>query len=203
MSERKTIEWRKFDDPWTNTPRAFGIIEYKTDDRALEPVRSSAGAAGWDLYTVDDVELFPYRSLIVGTGIKAALPVGTVLAVLPRSGYSIKNQIVMPNSIGVIDEDYRGTIGISMMWTPQIEHNLLGEIDKETGRVTMTWSPDLRFRIPKFTRIAQALLLPYLEQEWRRVDALSETDRGAGGFGHTGTGPDNPRSSSERNKVPR
>jgi dUTP pyrophosphatase len=149
-------------------------IPYKTDETRMEPVRASDGAAGWDLYTAEYVALKPYRAIIVPTGIKAALPHGTVLLILPRSGFSLKNQIIMPNSIGVIDEDYRGSIGITMMWTPPIDEYLSNR--------------SMTFEIPKFTRIAQALLVPYFEQDWSKVDALPETQRGDGGFGHTGHG---------------
>lgn len=176
-------------------------IPYRHEEKAMEPIRASKGAAGWDLYTTEDAVLYPYRAIIVPTGIKAALPNGTALLILPRSGYSIKNQIVMPNSVGLIDEDYRGTIGVSMMWTPDITSVSVVDIPKnpfdwklkwnEGGDFyerPLRWSADAIFKIPKFTRIAQALLIPYLEQAWRKVDALPETERGDGGFGHTGTG---------------
>lgn len=200
-STKKTIEYRTSDQPFVDPPRAFGTINYKTDDRAMEPVRASAGAAGWDLYTVDDVTLHPFQSIIVSTGIKAALPEGSVLLILPRSGYSIKNQIIMPNSVGVIDEDYRGNIGISMMWTPDIKKTLLIERAAPDRALEAHWNPEAVFFIPKFTRIAQALLLPYLEQDWRRVDDLSETARGAGGFGHTGTGAEHARPPRDKDKI--
>lgn len=182
-------------------------IEFRSDERAMEPVRASAGAAGWDLYTTEDVVLQPYRAVIVPSGIKVALPEGTMLLIVPRSGYSIKNQILMPNSIGVIDEDYRGTIGISMMWAPPLDMLFETETEEVSGDFTIRGG-GLRakkvdnFFIPKFTRIAQAVLLPYLEQDWRKVDALSETARGAGGFGHTGTGANNARSARNSDKVP-
>lgn len=206
MSAKKPIEIVPAED-WKDTQRAFGTVEFKTDERAMEPVRSSAGAAGWDLYTVEDVVLRPYRSVIVTSGIKVALPQGTVLLVVPRSGYSIKNQIMMPNSVGVIDEDYRGTIGISMMWTPPLEECFEAKDERVTEDTYRKGPLGLRqglaFHIPKFTRIAQALLLPYLEQDWRKVDVLSETERGSGGFGHTGTGPGDTRPGSNGDKISR
>lgn len=159
----------------------------------MEPVRASHDAGGWDLFTAEEIVLKPYKAVIVPTGLKAELPHGTVLLILPRSGYSVKNQIIMPNSMGVIDEDYRGGIGITMMWTPPLEDcfthvrvPLDGNAHKD-GPLRL--KNGLEFRIQKFTRIAQALLVSYFEQDWSKADALSETDRGSGGFGHTGTGP--------------
>ena len=177
-------------------------IPYRPDEKAMEPVRATKGAAGWDLYTAEDVVLYPFRAIIVPTGIKAALPVGSTLLILPRSGYSIKNQIVMPNSVGVIDEDYRGGIGISMMWVPEPTSLLRFEPSwEDPSKITFTWDQTATFRIPKFTRIAQAVLVPYLEQDWRKVDALPETARGTGGFGHTGVGTHDARAFGDANKI--
>lgn len=175
----------------------------------MEPVRASAGAAGWDLYTAEEVVLEPYRAIIVQTGIKAALPQGTVLFVLPRSGFSLKNQIIMPNSMGVIDEDYRGGIGITMMWAPPLDVLFeMKETTEKSGDFIITDSglkpkKVQNFFIPKFTRIAQALLLPYFEQEWRKVDALPQTERGGGGFGHTGHGTLDTRARGDKDTLPK
>lgn len=189
--------------------RKVGIVDYRPDHtvKSMEPVRASSGAAGWDLYTAEDVTLEPYRAIIVPTGIKAALPQGTVLLIVPRSGFSLKNQIIMPNSVGVIDEDYRGGIGITMMWTPPLDTLFQTAVEEKSGDFIVSsgavyTKPVPPFFIPKFTRIAQALLLPYYEQEWRRVDELPETARGTGGFGHTGLGTEHARPAGDRDKVP-
>jgi dUTP pyrophosphatase len=166
-------------------------IAYRPDEKAMVPVRATKDAAGWDLYTAEDVALKPYEAAIIPTGLKIALPEGTALLILPRSGYSIKNQIIMPNSVGLIDEDYRGGVGVPMMWTPPIEEVFRAANSGQT----------MKFPIPKFTRIAQALLIPYLEQDWRKVDALPETARGSGGFGHTGVGTKDARPAGHPHEV--
>lgn len=181
-------------------------IPYRSDEKAMEPVRASEGAAGWDLYTKEDIHLKPYEAVIVPTGLKAAMPHGTVLFILPRSGFSLKNQIMMPNSVGVIDEDYRGGIGITMLWAPPLDQLFQAAEEERSGDFVVSGGALYRkyvapFFIPKFTRIAQALLLPYFEQDWRKVDALPETERGDRGFGHTGLGAINTGSAGDENKI--
>jgi len=186
-------------------------ICYKGD--TMIPTRGTEHAAGWDLYSMESLVLRPYQAVKVSTGIKCALPAGSVLFVLPRSGFSVHNQILMPNSVGVIDEDYRGLVMITLLWTPDPLKVIAGNINLQDLRhaqnylagqerplkedrefpVTLNWSKDAVFVVGKFERIAQCLLLPYLEQDWRKVDELPDTGRGEGGFGHTGLGAHNPK----------
>jgi dUTP pyrophosphatase len=181
-------------------------IPYRSDERAMEPVRASEGAAGWDLYTTEDIILKPYQAKIVPTGLKAAIPQGTVLFILPRSGFSLRNQIIMPNSVGVIDEDYRGGIGITMLWAPPLETVFETSVEEKSDDFIVSggalYARKVQpFFIPKFTRIAQALLLPYFDQDWRKVDALPETERGERGFGHTGLGAVHAGPSDNKNEI--
>jgi len=172
------------------------------EDRLIEeggtvPHRGSPGAAAWDIHSAEDVELAPYVYHRIKTGLYCEIPQGHVLLVLPRSGFSFKNQIVMPNSVGVIDEDYRGEISITACWTPNPAETLQFEISQSKPyefrgdahypmSARVFFDEKLRFHIKKGDRIAQALLVEYKVQEWRGVDGLSTTARGAGGFGSTG-----------------
>jgi dUTP pyrophosphatase len=101
----------------------------------------------------------------VPTGLRIALPPGYELQVRPRSGLAFKNGIILPNSPGTIDEDYRGEVGVIML---------------NAG--------DQPFVITRGMRIAQAVVAPVERVSWDECDELDETERGTGGFGSTGTG---------------
>jgi len=110
------------------------------------------------------VTISPNGSAVIPTGIRADLPEGYEIQVRPRSGFAAKNQVTVLNSPGTIDSDYRGEICVIL-----INHG------KEPFVVT-----------PKM-RIAQLVLSPVVAAEFWLKDHLSETKRGEGKFGHTGT----------------
>ncbi len=130
------------------------------------PAYATAGAAGMDLLAAvtTPVTLEPGRRALIPTGLTIALPAGYELQVRPRSGLALKNGIILPNSPGTIDEDYRGELQVIMM---------------NAG--------DAPFVIERGMRIAQAIVAPVVQAAWQEVDALDETSRGVGGFGSTGT----------------
>jgi dUTP pyrophosphatase len=134
------------------------------------PTRGSKGAAGWDLYAAEDKKLYANYPTLVPTNIDIAIPEGTMLLVLPRSGNSLRRKIIIPNSPGLIDEDYRGHLQVILTWIPP---------DGEAH-------PGAHTEIKKGDRIAQAVLIPYVEQSWVQKSELPSTDRGTGGFGSTG-----------------
>jgi len=137
----------------------------KLDERAVLPARGSADAAGCDLYACldADVTIPPHATVRIGTGLSLALPEGTFGAVFARSGLAAKEGLRPANCVGVCDSDYRGEYIVAL-------HN-----DGDTPRV-----------VTHGERIAQLVLLPYLPMEFEETDELSETARGAGGFGSTG-----------------
>lgn len=147
------------------------------------PKRGSDGAAGWDLYAAEDVELAPYKSALISTGLHIEIPRGYKLLIYSRSGWSIKNQIILPNSVGVVDEDFRGEVKCAAMWLP----NPVNVINSShvLNSISSSGAPQI-FRITKGERIAQAVLVKYETQNWVEVDNLSETARSGGGFGSTG-----------------
>ncbi len=129
------------------------------------PKYKTAGSAGMDLkaYIENDITLSPGQRDLIPTGIFIELPTGYEAQIRARSGLAVKNGISLVNGIGTIDSDYRGEIKISMI-------NLGSE----------------PFVIENGARIAQMVIAKYETVEWDAVDELDETDRGHGGFGHTG-----------------
>jgi dUTP pyrophosphatase len=131
------------------------------------PAYATDGAAGMDLQAAVDapVTLAPGARALIPTGLRIALPHGYELQVRPRSGLALRHGIVLPNSPGTIDEDFRGELQVIVM---------------NAG--------DAPFTIERGMRIAQAVLAPVVRASWRDVDALADTARGHGGFGSTGFG---------------
>lgn len=137
------------------------------------PKRGSDGAAAWDICAAEDVKLLPFKPTLVPVKFDIEIPPGTAMLILPRSGNALKRGILIPNSPGLIDEDYRGHAATIMMWVPGPEYS------QSIAPFFMVKSGD---------RIAQALLIKYETQEWEIVDELSTTGRGRGGFGSTDPG---------------
>ncbi|RTZ58846.1 MAG: dUTP diphosphatase [Gammaproteobacteria bacterium] len=133
----------------------------KLREDALLPVRKRRGDAGLDLYSVEEVVLKPGEWKAVSTGIAVEIPQGYFGLVKDRSGLALKHALHC--LAGVIDENYRGEIKVVLI--------NLG--DKEV-------------RLEKHSRIAQLLIIPYLETEVEEVEELSDTERGEKGFGSSG-----------------
>src|SRR4051812_3468691 len=129
------------------------------------PVYATEGAAGMDLLAAVDepVVIPPGTRVLIPTGLAIALPPGYELQVRPRSGLALRNGIVLPNSPGTIDEDYRGEIQVIVL---------------NTGTEP--------FRVERGMRIAQAVLAPVVRAAWDEVADLDVTARNEGGFGSTG-----------------
>lgn len=129
------------------------------------PTRMTAQAAGFDLpaAVADPVVLRPGDIGLVPCGFAMALPPGYEAQVRPRSGLASRHGVTLVNSPGTIDSDYRGEIQVPLI--------NLGPAD---------------FTVERGMRIAQMLVMPVPAVELIEVDKLDETDRGAGGFGHTG-----------------
>ena len=142
-------------------------VNYITlNNEAKAPLRGSNEAAGYDLYanvTEDFIEINPHETKKIGTGIAMEIPDGYFGAVFARSGLATKEGLRPSNCVGVIDQDYRGEIIVAL-------HND---------------SDSVRFITPG-ERIAQLVIIPYLEVEFNKVDKLNTTSRGGGGFGSTG-----------------
>lgn len=145
-------------------PVQISIRKLRPD--AQLPAYATAYAAGMDLFACmpQPVSLPPLGRLLVPTGIAIALPVGYEAQVRPRSGLALKHGITMLNSPGTIDADYRGEIQALVV-------NL--------GNEPFTIEPGMR--------IAQLVVARHATVTWTLMENLPDTERGAGGFGHTGT----------------
>jgi len=129
------------------------------------PAYATEQSAGLDLQAAiaEPIVLQPGQRKLVPTGLAIALPAGYEAQVRPRSGLALKHGITVLNAPGTIDADYRGEIGVVL-----INHG------------------DQPFTINRGERIAQMVVAAYSQVRWQAVEELSDTQRGAGGFGSTG-----------------
>ena len=138
----------------------------KLNEKAIIPTYGSVDAAGADLYAcIDEAEtIMPHETKLIKTGIAMAIPKGLVGLIFARSGLASKRGLAPANKVGVVDADYRGEVMVAL-------HNHTSEPQTiEVGE-----------------RIAQMAFIPYIKGNFNVVDELSETIRGEGGFGSTGT----------------
>ncbi len=129
------------------------------------PAYATSGSSGMDLRArlTEQVILPPGERRLIGTGLRISLPEGYEAQVRPRSGLAIKHGITVLNTPGTVDSDYRGEICVILI-------NLSNE----------------DFIINDGDRIAQMVVAPYSRVKWEAVERLMDTERGCGGFGHTG-----------------
>ena len=132
---------------------------------AKTPVYGSADAAGADLYACcgEETQIPAGKTVMVPTGIAVAIPKGHVGLIFARSSLGTKCGLAPANKVGVIDADYRGEIMVSL-------HN---------------HSPEDQTIAP-YERVAQMVIVPFVQMAYEEADDLDETERGTGGFGSTG-----------------
>lgn len=135
----------------------------KLNPSATLPSYAREGDAGLDLFAVKQMVIEPGRSALVPTGIAIELPSGTEAQVRPRSGLALKHGLSVLNTPGTVDEGYRGEVGVIL-----INH----------GTSAFTVEPGMK--------IAQMVVSPRIQVTVTEVPELSDTQRGAGGFGSTG-----------------
>lgn len=140
-------------------------IKVVNNGRHPLPAYSTECSAGMDVRAnlSEPMVLQPMQRALVPTGLKIALPRGYECQLRPRSGLALKHGITLVNTPGTIDADYRGEIGVIL--------------------INLSQEP---FVINDGERICQMVIAPYTCGEWVAVDALDQTERGSGGFGHTG-----------------
>ena len=141
------------------------ILIKKTDKEVITPKYKTDGSSGVDLsaFLEKKVVIKPNSSELIPTGLQVAIPEELEIQIRPRSGLAAKESIVVLNSPGTIDSDYRGELKII----------LFNHGNKD-------------FIINNGDRIAQMVLVPILKMEFEEVDSLPDTVRGQGGFGSTG-----------------
>lgn len=137
----------------------------KLDGRATLPSYGSPYAAGADLYACieDELVIPPHATVLVPTGLAMELPEGFAGLIYARSGLATKRGLAPANKVGVVDCDYRGEVKVA----------LLNHTDEPQS-------------VSAGERIAQLVITPYLTAEFVEAEVLSDTVRGAGGFGSTG-----------------
>jgi len=129
------------------------------------PSYATEGSAGMDVYAAVDSQatIRPGETVLIPTGYRIELPLGFEAQIRPRSGLAIKHTIGILNAPGTIDSDYRGEI-----------------------KVILTNFGKNEYVVKRGDRVAQMIVGRYARVEWDEVDELARTDRGEGGFGHTG-----------------
>jgi dUTP pyrophosphatase len=132
----------------------------KLDVNAKIPIHASEKAAGFDFYSIEDLDIMPGQTVLVKTGLSFEIPEGYCYQIWDRSGMGLKG---IHHFAGLIDSDYRGEIKIVL-------HN-------------STINP---YKIAKGDRIAQGLFLPYFQGDFLEVNELADSKRGQGGFHSTG-----------------
>lgn len=143
----------------------YNVKIKKLNENAVVPTYGSPFSAGADLYSaMDDVTIAPHATVLIKTGLALELPVGFAGLIYARSGLASKRGLAPANKVGVIDCDYRGEIMVAL-------HN----------------HSDIEQTVSKGERIAQLVITPYVVADFKETDELSETVRGEGGFGSTGT----------------
>lgn len=135
----------------------------RTDPAAQLPTYATEGAAAFDLRAIDEGEVGAYGANTFRTGLAFEVPPGHVLLIFSRSGHGFKNDLRLANCVGVIDPDYRGEVSVKV-----------------------TNDGLIRFGFEPGDRIAQAMIVEIPKIAFVEVDELSQTARGAAGFGSTG-----------------
>lgn len=136
----------------------------KLCENAVVPTYGSAFSAGADLYAVEGCVIPPSETRLIHTGLAMEIPEGYAGLIYARSGLASKRGLAPANKVGVVDADYRGEVMVALHNHSAVEQSVAsGE------------------------RIAQLVIAPFLKVEFEETDTLSDTVRGAGGFGSTGT----------------
>ncbi|MGK7927373.1 MAG: dUTP diphosphatase [Spirulina sp.] len=136
---------------------------FKLSDKAIIPRYEHENDSGLDLVSIEDAEIPSRENRLIHTGIAIELPPNTEAQIRPRSGLALKHNITVLNTPGTIDEGYRGEVGVIL-----INHG------KES------------FQVTRGMKIAQMVIVPIIRVKIEEVSQLTETKRGAGGFGSTG-----------------
>lgn len=138
----------------------------RVQEDAVLPTYGTEGSGALDFYAAEDVTVWDERTYRVGLGVALEVPVGYVLQLVPRSSMGVDTPLRMPNSMGVIDSDYRGEVAAIYV------------NDETKGMIP--------YQINKGDRIAQGYLVPTPKINLVEVEELSDTARGDNGFGSTG-----------------
>lgn len=179
-------------------PRYVPVKVKRLHPDAVVPQYQTEGAAGFDLHAVEDVVIEPGETKLIRLGLAFEIPPGYVMFIMPRSGVSLRTKLRQPNSVGVIDSDYRGEVKM-MFDNINQDHDVEEDVLLDVGGSLVNacdyfgaWDNFDKgsYLIRKGDRIAQGVIQAVPRAQFEVVDELSETERGTGGFGSTGVGED-------------
>ena len=136
----------------------------KLTDKAIKPTYGTEFSAGADLYSTEKMVIGIGETKLIKTGLAVEIPVGYVGLIYARSGLATKRGLAPANKVGVIDSDYRGEIMVALYNQSGVEQV-----------------------VEQAERVAQMVITPYLKVEYQQVEDLTDTARGQGGFGSTGS----------------
>lgn len=177
----------------------LGVKVKKLYADAQLPNFATAGSAGGDLYAYipeGSITVHEGETVLVKTGIAVEVPPNFELQVRARSGLALKNGLMVANGIGTVDSDYRGEVGVILYNAPSrkgivdVIEDVLARFGLSSGSFLRPFKPKSdrnAFIINHGDRIAQAVFARHETPHFYIVDELSDTDRGAGGYGHSGT----------------
>ena len=141
------------------------VVKFKKlTDKAVKPTFGTEFSAGADLYSTEKVVIGVGETKLIKTGLAVEIPVGYVGLIYARSGLATKRGLAPANKVGVIDSDYRGEIMVALFNQSGVEQV-----------------------VEQAERVAQMVITPYLKVEYQQVEDLTDTARGQGGFGSTGS----------------
>lgn len=162
-------------------------IPIELEEGIKMPMYATDGSAGMDIYSPIEVTLAPGESKIIPTGIKTALPKGYALLIQPRSGMSVKTKLRVANTPGLIDSDYRDTIGVIVENIEPPIKDITYDFDNEGKPIITSILHGESFTIHEGERFAQMRLVEVPTAAFYPVDSVKEIgDDRKGGFGHTG-----------------
>nr|WP_309485163.1 dUTP diphosphatase [Thermoactinomyces daqus] len=183
------------------SPMAAKVKIVPTHPDAVLPKYATPGAAGFDIYAVEDVIIQPGETKVVPIGLAFEIPFGYELQIRPRSGISLKTPLRIANSPGTIDSDFRSEV-CALVWNSA---ETLWEFDEDINEYFPIFAKTVftidekevespsgevvygAYIIRKGERFAQGVIAPVVRAQFEIVDKLSETERGGGAFGSTGT----------------
>lgn len=156
---------------------------------AVIPEYATDGSAGFDLVAIEDVIISPGETKLIRTGLAFEIPPGYEMQIRPRSGISLRTKLRIANAPGTIDSDFRGEVAVI------VENTIDGYHAQDRYPMTIdgglyeteTTQSDGAYNIRKGDRIAQGVIVPIKRASFEVVTELSETRRGDGAYGSTGT----------------
>lgn len=159
----------------------------KLSKDATAPTRGSSCAAGWDLYSTHSAEIEGGATQLIHTGVAVEIPEGYFGAIYARSGLATKQGLAPANCVGIIDSDYRGEVMVALHNNNSPAKFGKIQVTEDICKIGLQHDYTSTKEISKGDRIAQLIIQKFEDITLVEVEKLSNTGRGEGGFGSTGT----------------